>query len=149
MGRSRRRIIAALIVLALAGAAASCGQSESSSAEPTVTSTVAPVASTMPQGPYIPTGDEIILQDDGSFAVSEVMVVILESDTEDLEATILDIAQVYGGTVVGAVPDLRGYELRFAGYDLEALTTLAETILARPDVDFASPSYVSKFDPDF
>lgn len=95
----------------------------------------------MPQSEYIPADDELTLLDDGTYVLPGVLVVTLRIGTEDLEGTIVEIADLYEGSVIGAFVDLRRYQLRLVGYDLEALTILAETVAARPDVDFASPYY--------
>lgn len=137
MAKSRRVIRTALIGLAVAVSLPSCGSSD-------VATTRAPIATdnlTIPTFAYVPSSNELIPieGDPDSYEVPELLSISLGLGTADPETTIREIADNHGGIVVGATPDLRCYEVHFAGYDKAALIAVSEAIEARPDVIRAHP----------
>ena len=91
-----------------------------------------------------PSPDRLAEDDDAGTYITGELTVGLEFDLPDPETSIAAVAAASGGQVVGGLPEVSTYQLRFQTETLAELEELADTIADRPDVAFASRRFLAE-----
>lgn len=87
-----------------------------------------------------PTPDRISRTASGQYAVKDEIVVVLSSTLTNPGARIIEIAMQIDAQIVGSVPGMSVYQLRFATIDEAVIGSQVDTIAAMAGVDAASAS---------
>jgi len=101
-----------------------------------------PSWSSVPSEPSNPSSDRIALNAQQYGFVKDELVVRLNHSVTNPEQEITQIAGAHGGAIIGAIPDVKMYQLRFVGVTPSELEQLAETLKALPSIDFAAVNYI-------
>ena len=91
-----------------------------------------------------PSPDRIAVNDAGRQYIADELIVGLPFDTADPQQRVGQLADEWGGVVIGATPAARTYQLRFPGVvGFEALGALRDQLVADGVVEFASRQYLT------
>ena len=92
----------------------------------------------IPENPFTPSPDQIITDVNGIQHVKNVIVVVFDFDTPNPEDRIKEIASSTKGVIVGAVPELLIYQIRYDVTDFGVLDPIISQINGMPYVINAS-----------
>ncbi len=104
---------------------------------------VAPTSTTVPIGVAEPSADRIVRDAEGQKVVKDEIDVMLDFDTPNPDARIVEIAVSTGGTILGSIPSTLTYQLRYPVTELAQLEPIRLLLEGLPDVDAASHHYLS------
>jgi hypothetical protein len=106
----------------------------------------APSAAAIPHEIALPSPDRVVFDELGTPVVRDELVVLLQQGLPDAAARIRDIAAGTGGVLIGAIPALDLFQLRYDLPDLAALATLRATVEGMVGVEVAPYHYLTAQD---
>jgi formylglycine-generating enzyme required for sulfatase activity len=109
---------------------------------PITVKVIEPPSDSIPDEVAFPSVQRIVTDSGNQKLLKDEIVVMLDFDTPDPSARILEIAIATGGHILGSVPETLSYQLQYEVDNLDALEAIRLVLENLPDVDAASRHYL-------